>query len=224
MPENGYNGAYTGAQIDAAIAKAQKAITTDGGTIEGDLKIGSLDRPGKVTFLVDLGQISVDEGPVPSEIILSLITNFGPRTDSQSPPIYMYSPAFSFAEPIEITNGSQGCGLKLNGYTINRVGDPVYSMDGANKRYVDSKSPKFTTVTLAASGWSNNSQTVTVSGILADETAQLIQPMPAVASQASYMSAGIYCSGQAADSLTFTCSETPTEDIALYIVITEVGA
>ena len=224
MPENGYNGAYTGAQIDAAIAKAQKAITTDGGTIEGDLKIGSLDRPGKVTFLVDLGQISVDEGPVPSEIILSLITNFGPRTDSQSPPIYMYSPAFSFAQPIEITKGSQGCGLKLNGYTINHVGDPVYSMDGANKRYVDSKSPKSTTVTLAASGWSNNAQTVTVTGILADETAQLIQPMPAIASQDAYISAGIICSGQAVNQLTFKCSTVPTDDISLYVVITEVRA
>ena len=80
------------------------------------------------------------------------------------------------------------------------------------------------TVTLYSSGWSSNSQTVTVNGVLADETKQLIQPMPAVASQVAYMSAGIYCSGQAANSLTFTCSETPTEDITLYIVITEVGA
>lgn len=84
--------------------------------------------------------------------------------------------------------------------------------------------PKSRTVTLSSSAWSDNSQTVTVNGVVADETKQLIQPMPAVASQTAYMSAGIYCSGQAANSLTFTCSETPTEDIALYIVITEVGA
>ena len=79
-------------------------------------------------------------------------------------------------------------------------------------------------VSLPVSGWSDNTQTVTVTGVLADETKQLIQPMPAIASQIAYMSAGIYCSGQAANSLTFTCSETPTEDITLYIVITEVGA
>lgn len=79
-------------------------------------------------------------------------------------------------------------------------------------------------VSLPVSGWSDNTQTVTVTGALADETKQLIQPMPAIASQIAYMSAGIYCSGQAANSLTFTCSETPTEDITLYIVITEVGA
>ena len=89
---------------------------------------------------------------------------------------------------------------------------------------VSAPTPVYRTITLTTSGWSSNTQTVTVNGVLADETKQLIQPMPAIASQIAYMSAGIYCSGQAANSLTFTCSETPTEDIALYIVITEVGA
>ena len=84
--------------------------------------------------------------------------------------------------------------------------------------------PKFASVTLSSSGWASNSQAVTVTGVLADEAKQLIQPMPAVASQQAYMTAGIYCSGQAANSLTFTCSKVPTEDITIYVVITEVGA
>lgn len=78
------------------------------------------------------------------------------------------------------------------------------------------------TFTLTTAGWSNNTQTVTVNGILADETAQLIMPMPAVASQVAYMQAGIYCSGQAANSLTFTCSTVPTENISMYVAMTEV--
>lgn len=90
---------------------------------------------------------------------------------------------------------------------------------------VNSKAtPKAVSITLSASGWASNAQTVTVSGVLADETKQLIQPMPAVASQQAYMTAGIYCSGQAANSLTFTCSTVPTEDISLFVVITEVRA
>ena len=84
--------------------------------------------------------------------------------------------------------------------------------------------PKSVSITLPASAWSNNAQTVTVNGVLADETKQLIQPMPAIASQDAYISAGIICSGQAADSLTFTCTTVPTEDISLFVVITEVGA
>ena len=84
--------------------------------------------------------------------------------------------------------------------------------------------PALRTVTLSASGWASNSQTVTVQGVVADETAQLIQPMPAIASQAAYMAAGIYCSGQAANSLTFTCQTAPTENITVYVVMQEVSA
>lgn len=84
--------------------------------------------------------------------------------------------------------------------------------------------PKSRTVTLSASGWASNSQTVTVSGILADETKQLIQPMPAMASQSAYYGAGVLCSGQAANSLTFTCQTVPTADLTVYVVMQEVGA
>lgn len=84
--------------------------------------------------------------------------------------------------------------------------------------------PIYRTVTLPASGWSSNTQTVTVSGVLADETAQLIQPMPAIASQSAYYAAGILCTNQAANSLTFTCQEVPTSDLTVYVVIQEVTA
>ena len=109
---------------------------------------------------------------------------------------------------------------KLTGTAGQLVGFDV----SGNATPVAAPMPKAHKVTLPASGWSRNTQTVTVSGVLADETKQLIQPMPAVASQQAYMTAGIYCSGQAANSLTFTCSEVPTDDISLYVVITEVRA
>lgn len=84
--------------------------------------------------------------------------------------------------------------------------------------------PKYKQITLLASGWSSNSQTVTVNGVLADETAQLIQPAPAVASQAAYYAAGILCTNQAANSLTFTCQTVPTSNLTVYVVIQEVIA
>lgn len=89
---------------------------------------------------------------------------------------------------------------------------------------VSAPTPVYRTITLTTSGWSSNTQTVTVNGVLADETKQLIQPMPAVASQSAYIEAGIICTAQAENSLTFTCSTVPTEDISLFVVITEVGA
>ena len=84
--------------------------------------------------------------------------------------------------------------------------------------------PKYVTVTLFASAWSNDAQTVTVNGVLADETKQLIQPMPAMASQSAYYGAEVLCSGQAANSLTFTCSTVPSSNLTVYVVMQEVGA
>ena len=43
-------------------------------------------------------------------------------------------------------------------------------------------------------------------------------------SDEAYVAAGIMCTAQAADSLTFTCSTVPTVDIIMYITITEVAA
>lgn len=74
-------------------------------------------------------------------------------------------------------------------------------------------------VTLTTSGWSSNTQTVTVSGVSATETAQLITPTPAIASQSAYYEAGIMCTGQAANSLTFTCQTVPTSNLTVYVVI-----
>ncbi len=86
---------------------------------------------------------------------------------------------------------------------------------------VNKKTPKATQVTLTAAGWnaSAKTQTVTVSGVLADETKQLIMPMPAVASQNAYAAAGIACTAQAANSLTFKCQTVPAEDIVVYVAV-----
>ena len=76
------------------------------------------------------------------------------------------------------------------------------------------------TVTLTAAGWSNDMQTVSVPGVLADETAQLITPVPALASQEAYYDAGIIGSGQAANSLTFTArNSTPKSNLTVYVII-----
>ena len=102
---------------------------------------------------------------------------------------------------------------------ISGLLDPVDDVDAANKSYVDSKSPTSVAITLTTSAWSNNTQTVTVSGVSASETAQLITPVPAIASQSAYYEAGIMCTGQAANSLTFTCQTVPTSNLTVYVVI-----
>lgn len=107
----------------------------------------------------------------------------------------------------------------MGNVNIRGVRSPEFDYDAANKSYVDSKSPTSATITLSSSSWSNNTQTVTVSGVSATETAQLITPTPAIASQSAYYEAGIMCTGQAANSLTFTCQTVPTSNLTVYVVI-----
>lgn len=85
--------------------------------------------------------------------------------------------------------------------------------------------PLLRTATLTTSGWSGNSQTVTVSGVVADSSAQLIYVSPAnKASATAWGEAGVFCSAQGANSLTFVCDSTPSANIAVNISIQAVQA
>lgn len=99
---------------------------------------------------------------------------------------------------------------------------PVTSVNGMTGNVTIK--PKCVTVTLSSSGWDSTAktQTVTVTGVSATETAQMITPTPALASQTAYYDAGILCTGQAANSLTFTANTIPTADLTVYVVIQEV--
>ena len=81
--------------------------------------------------------------------------------------------------------------------------------------------PKAVPITLSSSGWdsSTKTQTVTVNGVSSDETTQLITSTPALASQTAYYNAGVICTAQAENSLTFTCENIPTVNLSAYVVI-----
>ena len=82
-----------------------------------------------------------------------------------------------------------------------------------------SKPPSMTIVVLSAAGWDASAltQSVAVTGISADEQAQLIQCTPAGASMAVAAECGIYCSAQAENSLTFKCAAVPAADVSFCI-------
>lgn len=79
--------------------------------------------------------------------------------------------------------------------------------------------PACRAVTLTASGWSNKTQTVTVTGVSADETAQLITVTPAAASLSVYKACAVMATAQAANSITFSCTDTPTSNLTIYVTI-----
>lgn len=79
--------------------------------------------------------------------------------------------------------------------------------------------PSACLVTLKASGWDTTAktQTVTVSGVSADEASCMIIPMPAVANQSAYNDAGVNAVGQSADGVTFGCDSVPSVDLKVWV-------
>lgn len=74
-------------------------------------------------------------------------------------------------------------------------------------------------ITLTVAGWSNKEQSVTVNGVTASNIV-FVAPNPG--SQDKYTSAGIKCTAQTSNALTFTCKTVPTVAINVNIII--VGA
>lgn len=85
--------------------------------------------------------------------------------------------------------------------------------------------PSACKVTLIASGWDSSmkTQSATVSGVLEDESKQLIMPMPAETSMSAYNEAGIQMTGQGADTVTFTADTVPTTSIDVWVVFQNVN-
>lgn len=85
--------------------------------------------------------------------------------------------------------------------------------------------PSACKVTLSASGWDSTAktQTATVVGVLADESKQLIMPMPAGTSMSAYNEAGIQMTAQAANTVTFTADTVPSADIEVWVVVQSVN-
>ena len=116
------------------------------------------------------------------------------------------------------TSGGSTYGLGTSGQILTSNGSGAYWADASGG------SASVATVLISANDWENRSCTKTVSGILADETKQIITVTPANASIENYRSCCVYCSAQAANSLTFNCSITPTTALVVYIAIQECEA
>lgn len=82
--------------------------------------------------------------------------------------------------------------------------------------------PEYRSVVLSPSEWSNNTQTVTVTGVSSSETSQLIQVMPRLSYIDAYTEAGIICVAQGTNQLTFKCDTVPTQTILVYVVLQDV--
>lgn len=92
----------------------------------------------------------------------------------------------------------------------------VLMTNGTTASWEDVSSSPTTAPTLVAANWSNNQQTVNVSGVTATNTV-IVAPFPTDAQD--YASAGVLCIGQGAGTLTFSCTSVPANDLQVNVVI-----
>ena len=216
VPQDAPQSGMTQEQAD------QRYLQLSGGTMTGELALQEFDAPDpgnegtdpRIQLTADGDNLGL--GKIP---LIGLSPN--------------YDAGFLFTNPDEIdaSAGETGIVSKVDcgGVVFYNAGSARALANVVNDFYLptmfDVKTeirPKSTLVTLPLSAWSNNTQTVTVPGVLADESKQLIQPMPTIADQDVYSAAGISCTGQAANKLTFKAQTVPTEDVQVYVVIQEV--
>ncbi len=110
-------------------------------------------------------------------------------------------------------------------YTGAQIDEAVGSVRQTGAAWTEKAAkPVFRTVTLPVSGWdgSTRTQTVSVDGVLADETKQALTVTPAPNSLADAGAAWVRCSAQGAGTLTFSCNSLPSEELTYYVTIQEV--
>ena len=130
---------------------------------------------------------------------------------------------------VTLTDGSTTTFQVRNGADGKGAGDmlsSVYDPSGKARdvfAYADGLLPVIHPLTLTAGAWTGTaapySQTLPVPGVLAEVTAQLIQPAPAAGSLEAWSAAGVVCAAQGAGTLTFTAKEKPAENILVNVAV-----
>ena len=186
---------------------------------------------GVTSFNSRTGAVTPQEGDYTADMV-------GARPDT-------WTPSAADVGALPTQTGAQG---QLLGFTANNVvgavAAPTADSLGAvpTSRTVNGKAlsqnitldaedvgaippPTRLTVTLTASSWSGNSQTITVNGVITDTSAQDIDISCAdKASADAWAAGGVWCSNPTtANKLTFTCTTPPTANINLNIRLWEVG-
>lgn len=89
---------------------------------------------------------------------------------------------------------------------------------------INNSRPTVTLVTLKSTGWDSTAktQTVTVAGIIADESAQRIIPIAHSNSRSAYNEAGCMGVEQGEGSLTFECKTMPSVDLKVWVEVKNV--
>ncbi len=229
--------AFTAASTRANIATGEKLSVLLGKIAKwlGDLKALAFKDTVEKDDLASDVQTSLDkaDSALQSAPVTSVNSKTGAVTLSKSDVglgnvdnVKQYSASNPPPYPVTSVNGKTGA-VTLSVPTVPSTTKPIKG-DGsgglaAATPETDYASPVFMRkVTLPVASWNSSTkqQSVTVSGVLADTTRQCIYPAPVDTSyDSAWNSCGVLCVAQAANSLTFQCSEIPTSAIEVYVTV-----
>lgn len=111
---------------------------------------------------------------------------------------------------VDMRNATATAETVLAGYTAYGAdGNLIHGTATSTKR-------KEVSITLPASVWADNQQTISVEGVTALST---VICGGDDGSEPEYSTCEVYCSGQADGSLTFSCTYLPMEDVVANVLI-----
>lgn len=218
--------------IREALSKAGKEFIING-TLTGD-----------ATFSVDKTRAEVKDAVQANRAVIMRMT-LPETTDTYELPLRYRGPGdisdtYIFCGVIvstmtvaTLTYTDAGASGEFEQENLLRVGDTIPSHPGTASAGTSSEAaradhvhpserPKAAQVTLTAAGWnvSTKKQTVTVSGVLADTSKQVIWvTFASEAALDAYMDAGIVPVAQGANTVTFRADKSPTADIAVTVLM-----
>ena len=149
------------------------------------------------------------------------VVNFNGRTGAVTPQAGDYTADMVGARPDTWMPTADEIGAVPTTRTVN--GKPLSEDIALNAADVGALpvqyAPKKFTISLEASGWQSNQKTITVEGIT---TENIVLLSPASKADAdTWTAAGVWCTGQGANSLTFSCESVPSSAIGLNLMILE---
>ena len=149
------------------------------------------------------------------------VVNFNGRTGAVTPQAGDYTADMVGARPDTWTPTADEVGAVPTTRTVNGKplsGDIALDAEDVGALPVQYAPKKFT-ISLEASGWQSNQKTITVEGVTAGGIVLLAPVSKADAD--TWTDAGVWCTGQETNSLTFSCESPPSSAIGLNLVILE---
>lgn len=201
-------------QTTASAAANDDYVALDG-TTNGTRKILASNLGGGSSITVDSAMSNSSENPVQNKVIYTALQG---KQDTLE--INVSGTDYPITSITTATvNGVSGVLVHYDDGSLGGV--DIFFADGvglnAVKTTIEGEIPTVTslTVSLVVANWSTNTQTVTATGVTSSSDV-IVSPAPS--DMDDYVAAGIKCTAQAANSLTFTCTTEPTSAIDVNVV------